>query len=478
MIRVRFAPSPTGLLHQGNVRTALFNFLFVRHQQGKMILRIEDTDQERSTAEFEAAILKDLRWLGINYDEGPDGGGEFGPYRQTERLAIYKKYLEELLAKQKAYPCFCSPEELEFERKLALASGKAFQYSGKCSHLTAEQVREKMNSGLSPSYRFRVESKILHFSDLVYGEKTFDTSSIGDFVIARANELPLYLFACAVDDCLMQITHVIRGEDGMSNTPRQILIQQELGFKPPQFAHLPLILGPDHQLLSKRNGSTSVGTLREQGYLPEAILNYLAMLGWSPPEGREILKMQELIALFDLSRVSRSSAVFDIAKLNFVNQSHLRNLSEAEYLKLAAETLEKNNAALTSNDSEYFRKILLALRGNLKSFSELPTMFSALTEEIKPGAEAEEVLKNPESRLVLEKFCDWLQAQAEDLSAEDYQKMIEGLKQSTQAKGKKLFMPLRIAMTGALEGPELATLLSALGKTRTLERVQRVLKNL
>ena len=284
MTRVRFAPSPTGLLHQGNVRTALFNFLFARRQGGKLILRIEDTDQERSQENFEAAILQDLKWLGLNYDEGPDAGGAVGPYRQSERLEIYKQHLEKLKDQAQIYCCYCSHDDLEAERRRAMATGKPYRYSGKCRELSEADRQSKIDDGVAPTWRFKVERDIVKFNDLVYGEKIFDTLTIGDFVIARSNELPLYLFACAIDDCLMGVTHVIRGEDGMSNTPRQILIQRALGFEPPQFAHLPLILGPDHTLLSKRNGSTSVGELKAKGYLPGALLNYLALLGWAPPE--------------------------------------------------------------------------------------------------------------------------------------------------------------------------------------------------
>jgi len=316
MIRVRFAPSPTGLLHQGNVRTALFNFLFSRHQNGRLILRIEDTDQERSEKSFEESIYRDLQWLGIEYDEGPDKGGEYGPYRQSERHDIYKKYLNQLTESGRAYPCYCSTEDLENERRKAMAGNQAYRYSGKCRELKPEDRQAKIDQGVAPTYRFKVDREIVKFNDLVYGEKVFDTATIGDFVIARSNDLPLYLFACAIDDCLMKVSHIIRGEDGMSNAPRQILIMRALGFEPPQFAHLPLILGPDHSLLSKRNGSTPVSELDGKGYLPQAILNYLALLGWSPPDNKEVLELTALVEKFDLGRVARSSAVFDWDKLN------------------------------------------------------------------------------------------------------------------------------------------------------------------
>jgi len=479
MIRVRFAPSPTGLLHQGNVRTALFNFLFARRHGGKLILRIEDTDQERSQENYEAAILEDLKWLGLSYDEGPDRGGDFGPYRQSERLDIYKKYLQQLEAQGQVYPCFCTQEDLEAERRKAMASGKPYRYSGKCRELSAEDRKAKVDAGIAHTYRFKVEREIVKFTDLVYGEKVFDTLTIGDFVIARSNELPLYLFACAIDDCLMQISHVIRGEDGMSNAPRQILLQKALGFTPPQFAHLPLILGPDHTLLSKRNGSTSVGELKAKGYLPPAILNYLALLGWAPPEGKDIVPPEKLVENFDLGRVSRSSAIFDWAKLDHINQVYMMQLSEEDYLAKAREVLAAANFSTGQTPEENLRKVLLALRPNVKNFSEIPGWMGLLLGHPQPqNDEAREVLNAPESRKVLETLAKLIEAREDEMNAASYEQILEELKKKTKIKGKKLFMPVRVALTGGTEGPELAALVTALGKTQVLERVRSAFENL
>lgn len=479
MIRVRFAPSPTGLLHQGNVRTALFNFLFARRHGGKLILRIEDTDQERSQENYEAAILEDLKWLGLSYDEGPDRGGDFGPYRQSERLDIYKKYLQQIEAQGQVYPCFCTQEDLEAERRKAMASGKPYRYSGKCRELSAEDRKAKVDAGIAHTYRFKVEREIVKFTDLVYGEKVFDTLTIGDFVIARSNELPLYLFACAIDDCLMQISHVIRGEDGMSNAPRQILLQKALGFTPPQFAHLPLILGPDHTLLSKRNGSTSVGELKAKGYLPPAILNYLALLGWAPPEGKDIVPPEKLVENFDLGRVSRSSAIFDWAKLDHINQVYMMQLSEEDYLAKAREVLAAANFSTGQTPEENLRKVLLALRPNVKNFSEIPGWMGLLLGHPQPqNDEAREVLNAPESRKVLETLAKLIEAREDEMNAASYEQILEELKKKTKIKGKKLFMPVRVALTGGTEGPELAALVTALGKTQVLERVRSAFENL
>jgi glutamyl-tRNA synthetase len=467
MIRVRFAPSPTGLLHQGNIRTALFNYLYARHQGGQLILRIEDTDQERSEGSYEEAILADLRWLGLEHDEGPDKGGAFGPYRQSDRMETYNKYLSQLTAEGKVYPCFCTHEDLENERRKAMASGKPYLYSGKCRGLSEAERQEKLASGLVSTHRFHVEREIVKFEDLVYGEKVFDTLTIGDFVVARSNGIPIYLFACAVDDALMQITHVIRGEDGMSNTPRQILIQKALGFEGPKWAHLPLILGPDHTLLSKRNGSTPVG-----------ILNYLALLGWSPPDGKEIKELSELIGQFELGRVGRSSAVFDWAKLRHVNQAHLRRLPEEIFLEKARAVLAEAGV-LGDPEPPNLSATLLALRPNIQTFGDLKIWYGLLYgEPAFESAEAQEVLKTPETKKVLETFSQMLEHQAEELGPESYDKIMEDLKKKTKVKGKKLFMPIRIALTGSHEGPELAALLPSLGKEKVLGRIHRALEGL
>jgi glutamyl-tRNA synthetase, bacterial family len=478
MIRVRFAPSPTGLLHQGNVRTALFNFLFVRRQGGKLILRIEDTDQERSQEDFAQAILKDMEWLGLQVDEGPAQGGEFGPYRQMERLGTYQKYLEQLIEAGKVYPCYCTAEEIEAERRRAMATGKAFLYSGKCRTIGAEERAAKETAGCTPSLRFKVDREIVKFTDLVYGEKVFDTATIGDFVVARSSKVPIYLFACALDDCLMQITHVIRGEDGMSNTPRQILLMRAMGFEPPTFAHLPLILGPDHSLLSKRNGSTPVAEFQKKGYLPGALLNYLALLGWSPPKGPEVLTLEELVQKFDLSRVSRSSAIFDWDKLNHINQAFLRELPEEDYLAMSKAFLKLNQIEIPA-DEERLHQTLRAVRWNLHNFGDLPLWIDWLLHE--PSAQSDEakaVLETPETGKVLKTLSDLVQLESEELGRDSYDKLVEELKKKTKIKGKKLFMPIRVALTGSVEGPELANLLPTLGKNKVLERIHRAIENL
>ncbi|MCX6551574.1 MAG: glutamate--tRNA ligase [Acidobacteria bacterium] len=324
-MRLRFAPSPTGLLHVGNARTALFNWLLAQGSGGTFVLRIEDTDVERSTRESERGILEDLRWLGLNWDEGPDVGGAHGPYRQSERLDLYRSYATELIEHGHAYYCFCSVEDLEADRRAALESGRPPKYAGRCRDLPIDRARQRIADGETAVVRFRVpDAREVVFHDVVRGVVQFSTDVIGDPVLVRSDGNPAYNFAVVIDDALMEITHVIRGEDHISNTPRQVLLYEAMGFQPPAFAHLAMVLGPDHTPLSKRHGATSVAEFRTRGYLPEALVNYLALLGWSPGGGDELLPAAELSRRFSLDHVGHSAAVFDIEKLAWVNRHYLR----------------------------------------------------------------------------------------------------------------------------------------------------------
>jgi glutamyl-tRNA synthetase/nondiscriminating glutamyl-tRNA synthetase len=349
-MRVRFAPSPTGHLHVGNARTALFNWLLARGSAGTFVLRIEDTDTERSTQASEAAIERDLRWLGLDWDEGPEAGGGFGPYRQSERLHLYQSYAKELLASGAAYYCFCSAEQLDHDRETAVAEGRPALYSGRCRALSMEQAQARMTAGEQPAIRFRVPNEgdgqtEVVFQDIVRGEVRFPRDVIGDPIIVRADGHPAYNFAVVVDDALMEITHVIRGEDHISNTPRQVLLYEAMGFTPPKFAHLALVLGPDHSPLSKRHGATSVAEFRAKGYLPEAFVNYLALLGWSPRPGSsagrsaddaaELLPVDELARRFSLERVGHSAGVFDEEKLAWANRHYLKMADPARIAALS-----------------------------------------------------------------------------------------------------------------------------------------------
>jgi len=316
-IRVRIAPAPTGFLHIGLARTAFFNYLFAKKYQGIFILRIEDTDRERSKPEYEKDIMEGLKWLGIEWDEGPDIGGDYGPYRQSEKKEIYAKYLKKLLDENKAYHCFCSEEELEAQRQYQLSIGEAPRYSGKCASLPKEVVEKYLTEGKPWVLRFRIPGKKIEFEDLIRGKVEFDTSLMGDTVIAKNLFTPLYNFACVIDDFEMQVSHVIRGEDHISNTPKQILLQEALGFPQPKYAHLPLILGPDRTKLSKRHGAISVSEYKREGYLPEALINFMAFLGWNPGGEREIYSLASLIKEFSLEAVQKSGAIFNIKRLDF-----------------------------------------------------------------------------------------------------------------------------------------------------------------
>ena len=324
-IRVRFAPSPTGYLHIGNVRTALFNYLFAKKHNGSFILRIEDTDFDRVKKEYEDSILENLKWLGLNWNEGPDCGGSYAPYRQSERINTYKEYADKLLNEGRAYKCFCSGEELERKRRESLSKGLPPRYDGKCFRLSREEIASYEQKGIKPSTRFKVKDGMIEFEDIIRGKISFKGSDIGDFVILRSDGIASYNFAAAIDDALMEITHVIRGEDHLSNTPRQILLNQAIGFDIPKFAHLSMILGPDKSRLSKRHGAESVTELKEEGYLSEAVINYLSLLGWSSEDGREIMPLTDIIKNFSLERVSKSPAVFDIKKLKWINSHYIKN---------------------------------------------------------------------------------------------------------------------------------------------------------
>jgi glutamyl-tRNA synthetase len=335
-VRVRFAPSPTGFLHIGNARTALFNWLFARQNNGVFVLRIEDTDVERSEVEFEKSLTDDLRWLGLDWDEGPDAEGDFGPYRQSQRLELYRSHTQKLLDEGKAYYCFCSPEEIEKERQKALAAGEMPVYSGKCCSLTSEEARRRLDSGEAAAVRLRTpRTGDISYDDLVRGNLSFDLSLIGDPVIVRSSGLPAYNYAVVIDDALMKITHIIRGEDHISNTPRQLLVYEALSFSPPLFAHLSMVMGKDNTRLSKRHGATAVEQFEKEGILSSALFNYLSLLGWAPPDGHEVLTREELVSLFDLKKVSRSSAIFDYDKLSWINRQHIKELTPRQKAELA-----------------------------------------------------------------------------------------------------------------------------------------------
>lgn len=473
---MRFAPSPTGPLHVGNARTALFNFLFARQTGGVFILRLEDTDRERSTPEAEKAILEDLRWLGLEWDEGPGHSGSFGPYRQSERVEIYRRCAGELLEKGLAYRCYCTPEELEEKRKRFLARGIPPMYDGRCRHLKPEEEQPLIQSGRLASLRFRVEARSVEFEDRVRGRISFDGRKIGDFVILRSDGVAPYNFAVVIDDARMEVTHVIRGEDHLANTARQLLLYRALGFEPPRFAHVSMILGSDRTPLSKRHGATAVSHFREAGYLPEGLVNYLALLGWSSADGKEIFSLRELIQIFSLERLSRSPAVFDGEKLNWVNRAHLKGLQGEKGLDLARPFLRNSGVKLEGIQKSWLAAALEAVWGEVDTLSQLADHLKFLfDEEWGLESEAAALLAREESRKVILGLREEL-GLVEDVKLENYRQILSGVAKRAGISGRGLYLPLRAALTGRTHGPELEKVFVLLGKEKILKRADSVLR--
>lgn len=459
-VRVRFAPSPTGYLHVGNARTALFNWLFARQQDGVFVLRVEDTDVERSTAEYDLKLMEDLRWLGLDWDEGPDVGGECGPYRQSQRLDFYRAHAEKLLEEDKAYPCFCSHEELEKERKKALDAGLTPVYSGKCSRIPKDESVERISSGEQAAVRLRTPDKgVVSFHDLVRGDLQFDLSLVGDPILLRSNGLPAYNYAVVVDDFLMGITHVIRGEDHIQNTPRQILTCRALGFDPPLFAHLSMVMGKDNARLSKRHGATAVEQFEKEGILPSALFNYLALLGWAPPEGQEVLAREDLIRLFRLEKVRRSSAIFDYDKLAWINRQHIKALPSRRKAEQAFPYLKNEGwlpDEISSDHWTWLEHAVEAFADKIDRFSQLPFYFSSLFEfSLSSMADdTKEILKERCSREVIGSFSEKM-ARFERFDYELFGQLAIEIREDTGCKGKDLYHPLRVALTAQTSGLEL-----------------------
>ena len=473
-MRVRFAPSPTGKLHVGNARTALFNWLLARGQGGTFVLRIEDTDTERSTPESEAGIVDDIRWLGLTWDEGPDVGGPHGPYRQSERAELYARYAQQLLDSGRAYYCFCSREQLEAERTAALAGGRPAHYAGTCRRLTRDQANARVAAGETPAIRFRIpENHEVRFTDAVRGEVRFHTDVIGDPIIVRAEGTPAYNFAVVVDDALMGVTQVIRGEDHISNTPRQILLYEALGFTAPAFAHLALVMGPDHTPLSKRHGATSVGEFRSKGYLPEALVNYLALIGWSPGNDEELLPLDEMARRFSLADVGLSAGVFDEEKLAWVNRHYLKAAAPERLVALTLPYFEAAGLALRP-DAEglaYLASVITIATAAVDRLDQVPARLHTLFSFDAAAALADEAIRaemaSDAARAVVTALAEELAAEPR-LDRETFRAVAGRVKTKSGQKGKLLFHPIRIALTGRAEGPELDLLVPAIERGAAL----------
>jgi nondiscriminating glutamyl-tRNA synthetase len=469
-VRVRFAPSPTGQLHVGNVRTAIFNWLLARGSGGTFVLRIEDTDVERSTRASEASMIHDLRWLGLDWDEGPDVGGAHGPYRDSERLHLYQSYAKELLNAGSAYFCFCSTAQLDADRQTAVAAGRPVLYPGTCRKLSAEQAQTRMTAGERPAIRFRVpEGRDVVFQDAVRGDVRFSGDVIGDPVIVRADGHPAYNFAVVVDDALMEITHVVRGEDHISNTPRQILLYEALGFAPPAFAHLALVMGPDHSPLSKRHGATSVAEFRAKGYLPEALVNYLALIGWSPGNADELLPVEELARRFSLDRVGHSAGVFDEEKLAWVNRHYLKLADPARIAALSVPFFGDAGIAMTpdARGLEFLAQAVGMATASVDRLNQIPGRLALLFEYdshvalAAPGIRDE--MSGDGARAVVAALAGEL-ALAPRLDRERFRAVANEVKAKTGQKAKALFHPIRIVLTGRAEGPELDLAIPAIDR--------------
>jgi nondiscriminating glutamyl-tRNA synthetase len=474
VVRVRFAPSPTGLLHIGNARTALYNKLFALQHHGVFILRIEDTDVARLDSAAEAAIMEDLRWMGMAWDEGPEAGGAHGPYRQSERTQIYHEYAEQLLREEKVYPCFCTPEELAEMRELLLAKGERPRYLGRCRKLSSEQAKQLEAEGRKSSLRFKVPDGATVVRDIIHGKKVFENKLIGDFVIMRSDGSPAYNFAAVVDDASMGITHVIRGEDHLPNTPRQIILYEALGFVPPHFAHHPFLVAPDGEPLSKRYGAVSVQAYRDQGYLPQAVVNYLALLGGGLPGAEEIMSWQEMIERFSLEGMARSPAAFDLGKLRWLNRGHLRAMTGKEILSHARPFLK--DLPLEKVTEAWLVQVLDAIKENAETLAELRGHITIFLPEGFSMADEAGVTLAKDGALAAVKAMAEVVAGMEEVKEEDFSGIVAQLKKQTGLKGKELLAPIRAALTGRTEGPELQKVLSLLGRRVIMERLAQALK--
>ena len=479
-LKVRFAPSPTGPFHIGGARSALFNWLVARHADGTFLVRIEDTDLKRSTKESEENIKDSLKWLGMNWDEGIDVGGPHGPYRQTERLDLYKKEVQRLLDEGKAYYCYCSAEELEKSRKAQLDAGKTPIYDEHCRHLTEEEKAKYEAEGRKPVVRLKVRKDgVFAFDDMVRGHVEFQAAGVGDFIIMKSDGIPVYNFAVVIDDAFMEVTHVIRAEEHLSNTPRQLAIYEALGYKPPKFGHISLILGEDHKKMSKRHGATSVTEYRNMGYLPEAVVNYLALLGWTPKGEQEIFTEEELIKQFSMKRVSSNDAVFDINKLNWINFQYMKKLDADQLYDLIFPFLVKAGyveESVTEEKKDWLKKVIWFMKDHIyfagQAADELRFFFEdmpALTDEAILS-----IMKAETSGKLLKAFIEDLKA-LETFDQAEIKKCFNACMKAQGIKGKAAYEPTRIALTGVTQGPGMFEMMELFGREKTMDRLEAAL---
>jgi glutamyl-tRNA synthetase len=483
-IRVRFAPSPTGYLHIGGARTALFNWLYARHYKGTFVLRIEDTDQVRSTEEAVNVILEGMKWLGLDWDEGPGKGGGYGPYYQMQRLHLYQEYTEKLLKDKKAYRCYCTREELAESRKKQARGSKPLKYDRHCFSLSEEEKKKYEAEGRKPAIRLKIPAKKIVFNDLLRGEVAFDGELLSDFVIMKSDGIPTYNYAVVIDDALMKITDVMRGDDHISNTPKQILIYEALGFTIPKFAHIPMIMGPDHTRLSKRHGATSVMEYKKMGYISEAVVNYIAHLGWSPGDEREIFIKKELIKEFSLDKISKHAAVFSMEKLNWFNGEYLKKMSIDSLTKMLLPFLREanyieNEESLSPAKNKYIKEVLKLMQGRIKNFSQFidyADYFFVDKIDIEPqafnGVLNKEGVKD--ILLVLQEKISSLKCWDE----ESIENAVREVASSLQIKGGQIIHPTRVTLSGKKVGPGLFELMVVLGQDKTVKRLKEAIEKI
>ncbi|HRK02167.1 MAG TPA: glutamate--tRNA ligase [Oligoflexia bacterium] len=480
-VRVRFAPSPTGYLHVGGARTVLFNWLYAKHTKGKFILRIEDTDQVRSTREAEEMQIEDIKVLGLTYDEGPDVGGPHAPYRQSERLAIYGKYAKELMDTERAYHCFCSEELLTQKREAAMKLGLVPQYDGTCRKIPKDEAAKRLANGEKATVRFKAPVRTYKLNDAVRGEVVFPENMVGDFVLLRNDGMPVYNFCCVIDDHLMKITHVLRAEEHLSNTVRQMMLYETFGWPLPIMAHCSLILGHDRQKLSKRHGATSVHQYVEEGFLPNALKNFLLLLGWSSPENKEILTEAEMIEQFSLERLNKAPSVFDPVKLRWMNGEYIRHGNLKEMVERAFPYLEKAGLPVKNVSQDWLEKAFDTIRGHLETVADAPKFMRFYFDETfelenEANAVKAEATFAAVAGALKEGLAEHVSAAGDAMSADDFTKLQDRVKTASGAKGKGLFMPMRVCLTGQVHGPELKLVVPLLGAKRALKRVEQFIR--
>lgn len=474
-VRVRFAPSPTGFVHVGSLRTALYNYLFARHHGGKFVLRVEDTDRARYTEGAVENLLETLEWSGLSYDEGPENDGDFSPYYQSQRLNIYHEYIEKLISNNFAYPCFCSKERLEKMREEQIGKKLTPKYDGHCRYISEDELIKRRKSE-DHVIRLKIPPEgITMVSDIIRGEVQFQNEMIDDQVLLKSDGFPTYHLANVVDDHLMGITHVIRGEEWLISTPKHIILYEYFGWPIPRFAHLPLLLNPDRSKLSKRQGDVAVEDYRKKGYLPEALLNFVALLGWNRGDDEEIFSLEELIADFSLERVNKSGAVFNIEKLNWMNGIYIRKLPEEKYLSIALETMKNNG--IDAGNTRTNEQIALAVRNSIETFNDIKER-SELFLGDGPSHYSENALewiKPDSSKKVFTSMLTEIE-KIPEITLDTFKTVMSNVQRETGLKGKEIWMPVRSALTGLTEGPELPQVIQIFGKDKILRLLEQAIR--